>query len=109
GLQVNLDAVSVDPVVAEACRFFGLDPYAVNSEGTLVITARAAAAEGVLAALREAGVAAALAGEVLPRKEGLRVQRGGRTGPLEHPRVDAMAQAWARLQAARSPQGPPNR
>jgi hydrogenase maturation factor len=63
-LDVDSDVVPVLPGVAESCEFFGIDPWAATSEGTLLLTVESGGVESVLAALDAEGIPAAEIGEV---------------------------------------------
>jgi hydrogenase maturation factor len=63
-LDVDADAVPVLPGVAESCEFFGIDPWAATSEGTLLLTVESGGVESVLDALESEGIPAAEVGEV---------------------------------------------
>lgn len=96
GMRVELEAIPVKPEVAAVCEHVGIDPYTSISEGTLIATVRPGHAEGVTAGLREAGIEAAVVGEILEQDEGttLVTDRGER--PLEHPGLDPFWAAFGR-------------
>jgi len=52
GIEIDERAVPVQPAVAAACEILGLDPLLVANEGKLLAVVPAAAADGVLAAMR---------------------------------------------------------
>jgi hydrogenase expression/formation protein HypE len=66
GMMLDEAALPVNPQVAAACEFLGLDPLYVANEGKLVVIAAAADAERALASLRghELGARAAIVGTV---------------------------------------------
>jgi hydrogenase maturation factor len=99
GLRVDLDAVPVRPEVAAVCGHVGIDPYRSISEGTLVATVRPEHADGLLAALAEAGVEAAAVGEVTEPGAGAVAVQDGRAAPLEHPGLDPFWGAFGRWAA----------
>ncbi|MBN1965877.1 MAG: AIR synthase, partial [Anaerolineae bacterium] len=71
------------------CAFYGLDPLGAIASGALLLTVRADAAAGVIAALREAGIAVYRLGEV----------SGGppvvlREGPLPRPPRDELTKLF---------------
>jgi len=67
GMMIEEAAIPVNPAVAAACEFLGLDPLYVANEGKLVAVVAAADAERVLAAMRAhpLGLRAARIGTVL--------------------------------------------
>jgi len=88
GLRIDEEAIPVQPVVRRTAELFGFDPFAAISEGTLLAMVSWPDAGGLVRALRDQGVPAAVAGEVVSASDGLRI--GGRGGErvLEHPKVD---------------------
>jgi len=85
GVQVAIerDRVPVLPGIMEACDFFGIDPWASISEGTLLLTVDPSGADDVLAALDEEAIPAADVGEV---REGSGLEVDGEA--VDHPGVD---------------------
>ncbi|MBC7323817.1 MAG: AIR synthase, partial [Moorella sp. (in: Bacteria)] len=89
GLRVERSLVPVPADVRAVCDHFGLNPFEVISEGTLVLTCAEEKAEALLQAYREAGLEAAVIGRVVPAAEGrLWVEEDGRTELLMPPPVD---------------------
>jgi hydrogenase maturation factor len=97
-LEIDREAVPVLPGVMEACEFFGIDPWASISEGTLVMTVDEESVESVLAALDDEDIPAADVGHV---REGEGVYVDGEY--TEHPRKDpfwgAFEEYMGKLQA----------
>lgn len=82
GIEIDEHAVPVNPHVAAACEILGLDPLLVANEGKLLAVVPAAAAEGVLAAMRahEHGGQAVILGRVVaehPRLVVMKTRIGG--------------------------------
>ena len=96
GLRVDLGAVPVRPEVRAVCQHVGIDPYRAISEGTLLATVRPGHADGFLAALGQAGIDAAVVGEVTAPDAGTRLVSGE---PLEHPGLDPFWAAFGRWAA----------
>jgi hydrogenase expression/formation protein HypE len=92
GLRIYLDAIPVRPEVRVVCDHVGIDPYSSISEGTLIATVRPEHADRFLAALAQAGIQAAMIGEVTDPSSGAVLVDRGRERPLEHPGVDPF---WA--------------
>jgi len=67
GIVLDEAAIPVDPQVAAACEFLGLDPLNIANEGKLIAVCPAAQADTLLAALRvhPLGARAAKVGEVI--------------------------------------------
>ncbi|SNZ12484.1 Hydrogenase maturation factor [Natronoarchaeum philippinense] len=64
GVEIERDAVPVQPGVLEACEFFGIDPWISISEGTLLAAVAPDGVDDVLAALDDEGIPAAEIGTV---------------------------------------------
>ncbi len=96
GIRVELDAVPVRPEVRAVCDHVGIDPYTSISEGTLIATVRPGHADGVLRALRDAGIDAALVGELTDPAAGRHVHQDGTRRPLVHPGADPFWAAFGR-------------
>ena len=67
GIVLDEAAIPVDPQVAAACEFLGLDPLNIATEGKLIAVCPAAEADALVAALRAhpLGARAARVGEVI--------------------------------------------
>jgi len=98
GIEIERDAVPVQPGVVEACDFFDIDPWISISEGTLLAAVDPAGVDDVLDALAAEDIPAADVGEVA---EGSGLVVDGE--PIDHPGADpfwvAMAEYMERLQA----------
>ncbi len=70
GLKIERDKVILPPDVQAVCGHFGLNPYEVISEGTLVLTADMDMKERILYAYEKANIPAAAIGKVTPGDEG---------------------------------------
>ena len=88
GIHVDRDRVPVRPEVRAVCEHVGMDPYIAISEGTLIATVVPERADAFVDALGEAGIDAAIVGELLPSMDGHRVVVDGREEPLRHPGLD---------------------
>jgi hydrogenase maturation factor len=65
-IEIERDAVPVQPGVRAACEFFDIDPWISISEGTLLATVDPSGVKDILAALEAEGIPAADVGEVVP-------------------------------------------
>jgi hydrogenase expression/formation protein HypE len=88
GLRVEEEAIPVLPVIRRTAELFRFDPFAAISEGTLLAMVDRKDALGLIGALKDAGIPAADAGEVVAAEEGLRVCSRSGERALEHPKVD---------------------
>lgn len=64
-LRIERTRIPLAPEVRVACEVLGVDPYVSLAEGALLVTAKAARAGAVLAALEDDGIPAADIGEVM--------------------------------------------
>jgi hydrogenase expression/formation protein HypE len=94
GVWVEKERIVAEDCVAELCRYFGIDPYASISEGTLIITCRKHKAEKVVSALSGKGIKSSIVGELVSPERGMVLVEKGREKKLEHPLVDPFWQAF---------------
>jgi len=88
GLRVYEDLILIQPVVKRTADLFKFDPFCAISEGTLMAIVDNKEADRLVTAFKKKGIAAAIAGEVVPEKEGRKIIRGGKDRNLRHPEVD---------------------
>ncbi len=94
GVRIRKEDIVVEEGVPEICRYFGIDPYAAISEGTLIISCREHKAEEAVRALREKNIPASIVGELTAAKDGMVLVEEGREKKLEHPIVDPFWRAF---------------
>jgi hydrogenase expression/formation protein HypE len=94
GVRVEKGCIVVEEGVREVCRYFGIDPYASISEGTLVMSCRPHKAEAVVRALSAKGIKASIVGELTAADRGMVLVEGGRETKLAHPIVDPFWKAF---------------
>jgi hydrogenase maturation factor len=94
GVRVEMESIVVEDCVPEICRYFGIDPFASISEGTLIISCREHKARDILKALRRKGIKASIVGELTKLGQGMVLVRDGREEKLEHPIVDPFWRAF---------------
>jgi hydrogenase maturation factor len=95
GMRIYPQEMIMQEEVALTCACFGLDPYKSISEGTLLATVRPGRSKAVIRALKDNGIPASVAGEVVRKQEGMRVVQGNKSIRLQHPRVDPF---WAKFE-----------
>jgi hydrogenase maturation factor len=97
-LRIERARIPISAEARAACvAFGGIDPYWTLSEGALVATVRPERAADALAALREAGIAAAEVGEVVAGHGTLWLtERDGAVKKLTEPEPDPYWAAYAR-------------
>jgi hydrogenase maturation factor len=94
GVRVEKEQIVVEDCVPEICRYFGIDPYASISEGTLIISCREHKAQAILNALHQKGIKASIVGELTDPELGIVLIQNGRESKLEHPIVDPFWRAF---------------
>jgi hydrogenase expression/formation protein HypE len=94
GVRIEKEKIVVEECVPELCRFFGIDPYASISEGTLIITCRESRAPDVVKALSQKGIRSSIVGELTGPEKGMVLVEKGRERTLEHPIVDPFWRAF---------------
>jgi hydrogenase expression/formation protein HypE len=99
GIRVDRDLIPLRPEVRAVCEHVGIDPYVSISEGTLIATVVPGRADGYVQALTEAGIEAAIVGEILEGDEGRTIVVEGHEQPLRHPGLDPFWGAFGRWAA----------
>jgi len=94
GVRVEKEQIVVEDCVDEICNYFGIDPYASISEGTLIIACREHKAREVVGALSREGIKSSIVGELTEPGEGMVLVTGGMEAKLEHPIVDPFWKAF---------------
>ena len=94
GVKVEKEKIVVEDHVEEICRYFGIDPYASISEGTLIIACKEDKAEKVVKALSERGISSSIVGEFTESSQGMTLVEEGREKELKHPIVDPFWRAF---------------
>jgi hydrogenase expression/formation protein HypE len=91
GLEIDGDAVPVLDLTREVCEKLDLDALGLIASGSLIITARPEGAEEVLSMVREAGVEAAVIGQVAAEDAGMWMVAEGKRRPLPQFARDELA------------------
>jgi hydrogenase expression/formation protein HypE len=105
GVRVEQEKIVVQEGVKEICAFFGIDPYASISEGSLILSCRPHKADEVVKTLQKKGIAASVVGELTPPEKGMVLVRQGKEGKLVHPIVDPFWNAfYGALEKYKSPE-----
>jgi len=94
GMRVEKERIVVEDCVTEICRYFGIDPYASISEGTLIIACKEHKAEKVVKSLSRKGIKSSIVGELINPKHGMILVENGKERKLKHPVVDPFWQAF---------------
>jgi len=88
GLRVEESAIPVQPVIRKTAELFGFDPFVSISEGTLIAMVARKEADGLVKAFAHSGIPAAVAGEVRPAADGIKIVGPDGERVLDHPKVD---------------------
>ena len=94
GMRIEKEQIVVEDCVEEICGYFGIDPYASISEGTLIISCREHKALDVVNALSQKGIASSMVGELTNSRQEMILVKEGSEGKLEHPIVDPFWKAF---------------
>ncbi|MEW6074834.1 MAG: AIR synthase family protein [Candidatus Omnitrophota bacterium] len=94
GMRVYLDSIVIQEAVRKTCACFDIDLFRAISEGTLLAIVKKQRAHAVVKALKAHAIPASIAGEIVPRKEGIYTHEGGRKKKLVHPRIDPFWQKF---------------
>lgn len=94
GARIEQEKIMMEECVREICGYFGIDPYASISEGTLILSCREHKAQAVVNALAKKGIKASVVGELTKPGKGMILVKGGKEGKLEHPIVDPFWKAF---------------
>jgi hydrogenase expression/formation protein HypE len=94
GVRVEMGNIVIEDCVPDICRYFGIDPYASISEGTLILSCREHRAGDILKALYKKNIKASIVGELTEPRLGMVLVREGREEKLEHPVVDPFWKAF---------------
>jgi hydrogenase expression/formation protein HypE len=103
GVRVEKEAIVVEDCVPEICRYFGIDPYASISEGTLIASCRPHKAQAVVEALLQKGIRSSVVGELIDPEQGMILVENGKRRELEHPIVDPFWNAFYGALTKREP------
>ncbi len=83
GALVRFEALPIREETGRLCAYFDLDPMGLLSSGVFLFTAPRAVAEEARGRLSARGISASIIGEILPKEEGMRIERGGESEPLK--------------------------
>jgi hydrogenase maturation factor len=94
GLEVDEAAIPVLPETRTLCAQLGLDPLGLIASGALLLAVAPEGAAAILAALDEAGIAAARIGRVVEREHGLVLRSATGERPLPRFERDEIARLF---------------
>ncbi|HTY13345.1 MAG TPA: AIR synthase family protein [Candidatus Omnitrophota bacterium] len=88
GLRIEKERVVKQDVIVKTCEHFGIDPFTSISEGTLLAMVAAEEAEELVEEFKRNGILSSIAGEVVDRRDGIKIKENGRSTELDHPKID---------------------
>jgi hydrogenase expression/formation protein HypE len=94
GVRVEKEKIVVQDCVPEICKFFGIDPYASISEGTLIIACKENKADQIVTVLSEKNISSSVVGEFTVPDRGIILVEKGKERELKHPIVDPFWRAF---------------
>lgn len=83
GIRITHSALRIFDETRIICELYGLDPLGLIASGALLITCERSKAPGLVEQYRAKNIAAEIIGEILPKKDGTRLQR--REGDIDLP------------------------
>ena len=93
-LVIDPQSVLVPPISRKICQAFEINPLETIASGALLATIEKERAAGLLRALAEVGMAAAVIGRVVPEGKGLSVVAEGKRGSLPRFARDEVARLF---------------
>ena len=94
GLEVDEAAIPILPETRTLCAQLGLDPLGLIASGALLLAVAPGDADAILAALDEAGIAAARIGRVVERERGIVLRSATGERPLPRFERDEIARLF---------------
>jgi hydrogenase expression/formation protein HypE len=94
GARIDKGKIVMEEGVAEVCRFFGIDPFASISEGTLILACKEYKAQNIVGALAGKGIKSSIVGELTAPEKGMVLVEDGQEKELKHPIVDPFWRAF---------------
>jgi len=94
GLVVHRERIEVLPETTLLCSDYSLDPLGIIASGSLLIVLSPQDSVRVIEKLDEAGIAAAIIGQVVAREEGLKLMAGGVVRDFPHFERDEIAKLF---------------
>lgn len=88
GIRINKDDLLIPEDIRGICGYFGLEPWEVISEGTLILTCSEEKTQELLNAYGDAGIQARIIGKVTSSEKGCIYLEGGKAFPLVPPAED---------------------
>ena len=88
GLRVEEELIPIQPVIKKTAELFKFDPFCAISEGTLIAIVDKKDSDALVTDFKKNGILSAVVGEVMPKKDGIVIVKGGKERILEHPKVD---------------------
>ncbi|MDD5287693.1 MAG: AIR synthase family protein [Dehalococcoidales bacterium] len=94
GVRIEKEKIVVEDCVKEICGYFGIDPYASISEGTLILSCKPHKADTIVKALTKKGIKSSIVGELIAPEKGMILVEDGKEKKLKHPIVDPFWRAF---------------
>jgi hydrogenase maturation factor len=88
GLRIEKELIPVKEVVKKTAELFEFDPFCSISEGTLLAIVSRKEAESLVSTLKKNNISSAVVGEVVDKKEGIKIAENKKEKKLSHPKTD---------------------
>ncbi len=95
GMEIDEPAIPIFAETETLCARLGLNPLGLIASGSLLLAAAPETADGIVAALDQAGIAAARIGRVVERARGIRLRNGAEERELPQFERDEIVSALA--------------
>ena len=82
GVEVHYDKIPISEETLKLCESYHVDPLGTFASGSLLIAVSPSVSEDVINRLSTVGIMAARIGVMMPKEEGLRLIRNGKSLPL---------------------------
>ena len=95
GIEIDADALLLREETRQLCAEYELNPLGIISSGAMLIGCAPASTTHILAALAQAGIAAARIGRARERDFGVRIGSQGETRALDRFETDELTHLFA--------------
>jgi len=88
GLRIEKELIPIKEVVKKTAELFEFDPFCSISEGTLLAIVSKKDAETLVSTLKKNNILSAVVGEVVDKKDGIKIVEDKKEKKLNHPKTD---------------------
>lgn len=88
GIRIEKNSIPIQEVVKKTAEIFEFDPFCAISEGTLIVIVDKKESDSLISSFKEKNILSSVIGEVIDKKEGIRIVEKGLEKRLTHPKID---------------------